>query len=84
MDFRTPDNAFQVTNVARSWFIWLFKSNNHESFAEFALFLHILPKTFAIYQSLAKTVVKAQIETLNVRDKAEKWNKSIRVHDYIS
>ena len=84
MDFRTPDNAFQVTNVARSWFIWLFKSNNHESFAEFALFLHILPKSFAIYQPLAKTVVKAQIETLNVRDKERNGTSQFVFEDYIS
>ena len=60
-----PENAFQVTDVAG--FIWSFKSNNHESFAEFALFLHILPKTFVIYQP-GKTVVTAQIETLNVKE----------------
>ena len=78
MDFQTVENAFQVvTNVARSWFIWSLKSNKDESFAQFALFLHILPKSFAIYQPLAKTVVKAQIETLNVRDKEKKWNKSV-------
>ena len=71
-----PENAFQVRNVASSWFIWSFKSNNHESFAEFALFLHILPKVLSSI-SWAKTVVGAQIETLNVREKSEKWKETI-------
>ena len=79
------ENAFQVvTNVARSWFIWSLKSNKDESFAQFALFLHILPKSFAIYQPLAKTVVKAQIETLNVRDKERNGTSQFVFVDYIS
>ena len=62
--------ALQVTNVAVGWFIRSFKSNNHESSAEFALFCTFCQK-FCHLSERAKTVVNAQIEILDVRDKGK-------------
>ena len=63
-------NRFHVTNVALGWFIRSFKSNNHESSAEFALFCTFCQK-FCHLSERAKTVVNAQIEILDVRDKGK-------------
>ena len=59
-----------VTDVAVGWFIRSFKSNNHESSPEFALFCTFCQK-FCHLSERAKTVVNAQIEILDVRDKGK-------------
>ena len=65
-----------VTDVAVGWFIRSFKSNNHESSPEFALFCTFCQK-FCHLSERAKTVVNAQIEILDVRDKAKTQYKAI-------